>query len=295
MTFGGRGRYAEVGTVNQSEADAMVGAALDAGIVVFDTAPAYSSGLAEEMLGRSLGSSRTRVQITSKYVITGARAADEIVSSCHDSLRRLRTDYLDCLVAHHYPWTADLEVVSAALSSLQRTGAIRTFGCANFTGWQLWEWTTALTRPAVCQCFYSLAARDAEHTVIPAATALGIDVQAWGVLAGGFLGREQPVPGSRAITPAGAFLTFERERAFRVRRELARIAVARGVSVAQVALNWVLSRPCVSTVILGARNQAQLGENLAAVQWRLSPDEYATLEQSSQPRLNYPYWLQRRA
>jgi aryl-alcohol dehydrogenase-like predicted oxidoreductase len=308
MTFGGRGFWKSIGRNDQKEADRLVGMALDAGVNFFDTADVYSEGLSEEMLGKALGSRREEVILATKVRGTmGPRPNDvglsrhHILEGCHASLRRLGTDRIDLYQVHSFDPGTPLEETMRALDDLVRQGKVRYVGCSNFAGWQLMKALAISGRQGLepfvtLQAYYSLVARDLENELVPLCLDQGLGILPWSPLAGGSLtgkyrrGDERP-QGARRSDPDGQFLQFDEEQGYDIVEELDRIAKERGGTVSQAALNYLLAKPCVSSVIIGARTEEQLKENLGTVEWEMTPEEITRLDALSPPPRVYPNWM----
>jgi aryl-alcohol dehydrogenase-like predicted oxidoreductase len=310
MTFGGRDRYSHMGTLGVEQASEMVSRCLDAGVNLFDTADVYSFGLSEEILGEAIGKRRDDVLIATKL---SARFADgpndlgqsrhHIMRSCEASLRRLGTDWIDLYQVHGIDELTPFEESLRALDDLVRQGKIRYIGCSNFSAWHLMKGLAVadhhdLTRYASLQAYYNLVARELEHELLPLCRDQGVGVLVWSPLAQGFLTgkqrRGQAVPETSRRAALGDPGTIDKDQGFDVVDALDDIAKQRGVTIPQVALNWLLRRPGVTSVIIGARNPDQLSDNLAAATWELSADEVDRLDQVSDRPLPYPYWHQRK-
>jgi aryl-alcohol dehydrogenase-like predicted oxidoreductase len=312
MTFGGEGVFSAVGRTGEQEARRLVDLCLDAGVNLFDTADVYSNGLSECLLGAALEGRRQGAVIATKAfgqmgptLNDGGASRRHLVSACEASLRRLKTDYIDLYQMHQYDSLAPLEETVRALDDLVRSGKVRYVGCSNYSGWQLMK-ALALAdgggreRFVAQQIHYSLLRREAEWELLPLARSEGVGVLVWSPLSGGLLsgkfrrGAADP-PGARG-TLMGAFpFETDRERLFAIVDVLLQIAAERAVSAAQVAINYVLVRRGVSAVILGARDEAQLKDNLAAASWTLAREELARLDAASESALPYPYALYRGA
>ncbi|MFQ5894188.1 MAG: aldo/keto reductase, partial [Nitrospinota bacterium] len=224
-----------------------------------------------------------------------------ILEACHASLRRLGTDHIDLYQVHSFDPATPLEETLRALDDLVRAGKVRYLGCSNFTGWQLmkalaisdangWERFVAL------QAYYAVVARELEHELVPLCLDQGLGVLPWSPLAGGFLTgkyrRGEAGPGgARRSTEEGQFIPIDEERGFAIVEELDRIARARGASIAQAALNYLLRKPGVASVIIGARTPDQLADNLKTTEWEMTPEEVARLDALSHPPPLYPYWF----
>jgi len=307
-SFGGLGSFKHTGTLNQADADRVVSIALDAGINFFNSSEVYSQGLAEEILGKALGSRRKDVIIITKisyHVKPGQNTAGlsrkHIVEACEASLKRLGTDYIDIYEAHGLDPRTEHEITMSALNDLVHQGKARYIGCSNYAGWNLMKglaiskknrWEKFVTLEAM----YSLAARWLEHELIPACLDQGIAILAYSPLHAGLLTgkyrRGQPWPeGTRISTQGDAAekWPFEKEKLFSIIDELAKIAQEHQGSVSQAALNWVLQKPGICSVIIGTRTPAQLEDNLRAMKWMLTDDEMARLDKLTEPEHQYPY------
>ncbi len=310
MTFGGARSdfFRRVGQTELDEARELVSLCLDAGVNLFDTANVYSNGASEEMLGQALGARRKDIVLATKlHGRTGAGVNDRgqsrwhIVRAVQDSLRRLGTDWIDLLQVHGFDGRTSLEETLRALDDLVRAGTVRYIGCSNYSAWHLMKALAisdreGISRYAALQPHYSLVGRDAEWELLPLCRDQGVGVIVWSPLAGGFLTgkyrRGAPGPeGTRGADTAGT-RPRDLEQGYDVVEALVEIAETRGVAVSQVALNWLLARPGVTSLIVGARDAGQLAENLAASSWSLGAEEVARLEEVSRRELPYPYWHQ---
>jgi aryl-alcohol dehydrogenase-like predicted oxidoreductase len=309
MTFGGKDRFANVGTTDLEGAKRQVDMCLDAGINLFDTADVYSAGVSEEILGEAIGSRRDDVLIATKARMPMGDGPNDaglsrhhIIRSCEASLRRLGTDYIDLYQVHEWDGVTPMEETLTALDDLQRAGKIRYAGSSNFSGWQLSKALgiserDKLVRYVSQQIFYSLQARDAEYELVPAGLDQGVSILVWSPLAGGLMsgkyrrGVEAP-EGSRQLTDWKEPPVRDQEATYDVVEVLVEVAEAHGVSAAQVALAWLLQRPGVASVIVGARTDDQLADNLAAANLELSAEDVAKLDEVSKPPLIYPHWHQ---
>lgn len=308
MTFGGVGRHAPMGSVQVEDARRMVDICLDRGVYLFDTADVYSQGRAEEILGAALGRRRSEALIATK--LNGAmgpgpndlgQSRHHVLRACEASLRRLGTDYIDVYQVHSVDEYAPMEETLTALDDLVRQGKVRYLGCSNYSAWHLMKalWTSerrGLERYVSLQAYYSLVARELEHELVPACLDQGVGVMVWSPLAAGFLTgkqrRGERIPQGSRRASLGDTGTMDEQSAFDILDELADIADAHGVSIAQVAINWLLRRRGISTVIIGARTVQQLEDNLDSASWELSDDEVARLNEVSERPLPYPYWHQ---
>lgn len=306
LTFGGRGFYSNIGSLDQKEAGVLVDMALDAGVNFFDTADIYSGGLAEEILGKALGSRRKSVIVASKVRgRTGPGANDvrlsrhHILEGCDASLKRLGTDYIDLYQVHSFDPNTPLNETLRALDDLVRQGKVRYIGCSNFTGWQLmkalaisdkhgWE------RFVTLQALYSLLARDLEYDLVPLCLDQGLGILPWGPLRGGFLSgkyrRGQPRPkGARLSEPTARPMGFDEQKGYDIVEELDRTAKDHNATVAQAALNYLLCKPGVTSVITSARTPDQLTDNLKTTDWEMAPEEVARLDKLTRLAPLYPH------
>ncbi len=307
MTVGGKDRFQNMGSLGVAEVSRMLDLCEDAGLTLIDTADLYSFGAAEEIVGEALQGRRERFAIVTKACMrvgTGAHdvglSRKHLIAACEASLRRLRTDYVDVYMSHEPDLFVPVEETVRAFDDLVRQGKVRYVGCSNHSAWHVMKALSVSDRFGlsryVCQELnYSLVSRDIEHELVPMGLDQGVGVMAWsplhyGLLSGKF--RRDARPAETRLNQLEAPGTVDLERVFRIVDVLVAIGGERGVSAAQVALNWVVSRPAVSTVILGARNESQLRDNLAAVTWRLTPDEIARLDEVSSLPEPYPYWHQ---
>jgi aryl-alcohol dehydrogenase-like predicted oxidoreductase len=309
MTFGGRGGFADVGSTDVDEARRQVDMGLDAGINLIDTADVYSAGLAEEILGEVLRGRRDDVLVASKVrMAMGAGPNDaglsrqHIITGCEASLRRLGTDHIDLYQVHEWDGQTPLEETLQALDLLVQSGKVRYVGASNYAAWQLMKALgtadrTGLPRFVSQQIYYSLQGREAEYELIPLAVDQGLGVLVWSPLAGGLLSgkyrRDTEAPaGSRQLTDWGEPPVYDQEGLYDIIEVLVGIGEQRGVSAAQVALAYLLGKPAVTTLVIGARTSGQLADNLAAADLRLTDAEREQLDKASAPPLIYPYWHQ---
>jgi aryl-alcohol dehydrogenase-like predicted oxidoreductase len=312
MGFGGAASGGHVARIDLGDAERQVRLALDAGVNLFDTANGYAGGASERLLGQALGADRQRVLVSTKV---HARVGDgpndvgqsrwHIVRACEDSLRRLGTDHIDLYHVHGFDACTPLDETLRALDDLVRTGKVRYLACSNYTGWQLMKALAESDRRGVerfvaLQAYYNLVARELENEHLPLCRDQGVGVLVWSPLAAGFLSGKfrratpQPEGTRRALIGDLGIGPVDEEHGHAIVDVAREIAGSRGTSVAQVALNWLRSRPEVSSVIVGARTMEQLVDNLAAAQWTLDDDEVARLDEASARVLPYPYWFQRR-
>ncbi|NKY30957.1 aldo/keto reductase [Nocardia gamkensis] len=307
-TFGGRGElFGAWGDTDAEQARRLVDISLDAGVNMFDTADVYSDGASEEVLGAAVQGRRDRVLLSTKATLpTGPGPADagsgraRLIGAVEASLRRLGTDYIDLFQLHAFDAGTPVEEVVAALDDLVRAGKIRYAGASNFAGWQLMKSLAAadrngLTRYVAHQVYYSLVGRDYEWELMPLGRDQGVGAVVWSPLGWGRLTgkirRGQPLPeGSRLHRTAEAGPPVDEEKLYDVVDVLDELAAETGKTVPQIALNWLLRRPTVATVIVGARNEEQLRQNLGAIGWELDADQIARLDKASATTPPYPYY-----
>jgi aryl-alcohol dehydrogenase-like predicted oxidoreductase len=311
MTFGGRGNFANVGDTEVDGARRQIDMCLDAGVNLIDTADVYSTGRSEEIVGEVLKGRRDDVLISTKVRMRMGPGPNDaglsrhhVISGCEASLRRLGTDHIDIYHVHEWDGLTPLEETLGALQYLVDTGKVRYVAVSNYTGWQLMKALGIaerehLPRFAAQQIYYSLQERSAEYELIPLAVDQGLGTFVWSPLAGGLLSgkyrRGQDAPaGSRHLTDWDEPPVYDEDRLYETVDVLVEIADGHGVSAAQVALAWLLRRPTVSSVIIGARTDEQLADNLRAAELTLSDQEAGRLEEVSRPPLLYPYWHQRK-
>jgi aryl-alcohol dehydrogenase-like predicted oxidoreductase len=311
MTFGGRGQFRDVGETDLAGARRQIDMALDAGVNLIDTADIYSGGAAEEILGQALSGRRERVLIATKSRFPMGSGPNDaglsrhhLVEACEASLRRLQTDHIDLYQVHGWDGRTPLDETLSALEQLVQSGKVRYVGCSNFAGWQVMKALGIARAIGVRgfvsqQVYLSLQERSAEYEIVPAALDQGLGLLIWSPLAGGLLSGkyrrgQPPPPGSRHAGEWDEPPVYDEDRLYDAVDVLVEIADARGVSPARVALAWLLARPGVSSVIVGARTDDQLADNLAAADLELTADELDRLEFVSRPPLIYPFWHQRK-
>jgi aryl-alcohol dehydrogenase-like predicted oxidoreductase len=310
MTLGGEGRFAAMGNVQVEEARRQIEICIDAGVNLFDTADIYSLGKSEEVLGQALGTRRKEIVLATKVFVQiepGTNKAGlsrrHILEACEASLRRLGTDTIDLYQSHSFDSLTPPEETVRAFEDLIRSGKIRYAGCSNHSGWQLMKALSTADRLGAPryvsqQINYSLLARDAENELVPAGLDQRTGIMAWSPLQAGLLSgkfrRGQPAPSESRLNTLDMPGTIDKERLYKIVDALAEIAAERGVSISQVALNWVMRKPGVDTVIVGARNEQQLRDNLAAATWSLTGAEVERLDDVSALPLPYPNWHQQK-
>ncbi len=308
MTFGGKGYWTNVGEVQQKEADELVNTAIESGINFFDTADVYSEGRSEEILGKALGAKRKDIILATKVRgKTGPGPNDvglsrkHIMDSCEGSLKRLGTDYIDLYQVHSFDPRTPLEETLRALDDLVRDGKVRYIGASNYTGWQLMKALAIsekqnLEKFVTLQALYSLIARDLENELVPLSLDQKLGILPWSPLGGGFLTgkyrRGKPRPqGARRTDPTNQFLQYDEEKGFDIVERLEKTGNNHKATVAQAALNYLLRKPGVTSVIIGAKNREQLEDNIRAASWEMTPEEVKELDELSKPPRAYPYWM----
>lgn len=312
MTFGGDTVKNELATVSQKEAEVITLAALDLGINFFDTADVYSGGISETVLGKALGNRRKEAVIATKVRFAMSNKPNDtglsrfhIIKGCEDSLRRLGTDSIDLYQIHSYDRGTPLEETLRALDHLVQSGKVRYIGCSNLTAWQTMKALAVseklnLEKFITTQLYYSIGARDIEHELIPLCLDQNLGILCWSPLSGGFFtgkftkNDNWPNDARRSNRQAASmkFWPVDEAKGFEIVDELGRIGKNYDKTVAQTAINWLLSRPAISSVIIGARNAEQLKENAGASGWQLSPDDVEYLNKISNPTVPYPVWHQ---
>ncbi len=312
-TFGGGGPLFKAwGSTDVAEATRLVDICLESGLNMFDTADVYSQGMAEEILGEAIKGRRHKVIISTKGTFRTGPGPNDVGSSrqyliraVDASLSRLGTDYIDLYQLHGFDAITPVEEVLGTLNELVRAGKIRYIGCSNFSGWHLMKSLSVserygLTKYVAHQAYYSLVGREYEWELMPLALDQKVGAVVWSPLGWGRLTgkirRGQPLPSSSRLTSKVAFDAGPQipdELLFKVIDALEEVAKETGKTIPQIALNWLLQRPTVSNIIIGARNETQLQENLGAVGWNLSQQQVAKLDAASSTPLTYPNWHQR--
>jgi aryl-alcohol dehydrogenase-like predicted oxidoreductase len=311
-TFGGAGElFSAWGSTDAREATRLVDICLEAGLNMFDSADVYSSGLAEEILGQAIKGRRDAVLISTKATFRAGEGPNDVGSSRYHliraveaSLHRLGTDHIDLFQLHGFDALTPVEETLGTLDDLIRAGKIRYIGCSNFSGWHLMKSLAmsekyGLARHVAHQVYYSLIGRDYESELMP----LGVDQKVgavvwsplgWGRLTGKIRHGAPPSEQSRLSSKASANAgpKVSEEHLFKVVDALDALAAETGKTVPQIALNWLLQRPTVASVIIGARNEDQLRQNLGAVGWNLTVEQVAKLDEASETPPMYPYWHQ---
>ncbi len=309
-TFGGgNDLFKPWGNTDVVGAIRLVDVCLEAGLTMFDSADVYSGGTAESILGAAIKGRRDKVLISTKATFRHGQGPNDVGSSrfaliraVEAALKRLNTDYIDLFQLHGFDALTPQEETLRSLDDLVTAGKIRYIGCSNFSGWHLMKSLAVsdrerLVRHVAHQAYYSLLGRDYEWELMPLALDQNIGTVVWSPLGWGRLSgryrRSHPIDHtSRAVQNGDSAPPVSDDRLYAVMDVLDAIAADTGKTVPQIALNWVLSRPTVATVIIGARTETQLRENFGALGWTLTPDQFAALDKASRPALPYPYWHQ---
>lgn len=310
-TFGGGNEFFKAwGSTQVEEAKQLIGLCLDAGVNLFDTSNVYSAGAAEEILGKALTGSRDKVLISTKATFPMGEAANDfgssrinLIKSCEDSLTRLGTDYIDIYHMHGFDGTTPVEETLKTLESLIQSGKVRYIACSNFSGWHLMKSLSVSERYGwskyiAHQAYYSLLDREFEWELMPLGVDQKIGTIVWSPLASGRLSgkyrRNQPLPADSRVQKGGGHgPALDEDRLYTIIDALDEVAEETGKSVAQISINWLLQRPTVSNIIIGATSEEQLKQNLDAVGWNLSTAQVQKLDEASKAEPIYPYWHQR--
>lgn len=308
-TFGGNNEFFKAwGTTDVAEARRMVDLCMENGLNFFDTANVYSRGAAEEILGHAIEGKRNQLLLSTKATFPMGDGVNDygssrknLMTSIEASLRRLKTDYIDIYHMHGMDANTPVEETLQTLHDLVQSGKVRYIACSNFSAWHLMKSLSTsdrlgLSRYVAHQVYYSLVGRDLEWELMPLARDQNIATMVWSPLAGGALSgkirRNQPPPKDSRLGQI-TFVHYDDETLFNVVDTLDVIAKERGKTVPQVALNWILRKPTVANIIVGARNEEQLKQNLGAVGWKLTDEEVAKLDKAGEPKVPYPYWHQK--
>ena len=307
MTVGGRDRFGKMGNLGVAETSRMLALCQEAGLTTIDTADMYSYGVAEEILGEALKGRRHQFVLATKaFMRMGTGPHDvglsrkHLMEACEASLRRLQTDCIDLYICHQPDQFVPVEETMRAYDDLVTQGKVRYVGCSNHSAWHVMKALgvserLGLVRYTCQQVNYSLIARDVEHEIVPMALDQGVDLMAWSPLQAGLLTgkfRRGVRPDVSRLNELDAPGTIDYDRVYRIVDALDVIAKERNVTPSQVALNWLLNKPGVSTVIIGARHDEQLKDNLAAATWRLTTEEMTLLDDVSALPEPYPHWHQ---
>jgi aryl-alcohol dehydrogenase-like predicted oxidoreductase len=308
MTFRERGGFSAVGSTDVAGARRQVDMCLDAGVNLFDTADIYSDGESEEILGEAISGRRDRLLLATKVRMPAGEGPNDtglsrhhIIRQCEGSLKRLGTDHIDLYQVHEWDGLTPLEETLEALDTLVKSGKVRYVGSSNYSGWQLMKALgiserLGLQRYVSQQIHYTLQAREAEYELVPLAIDQECSILVWSPLAGGLLSgkyrRDQDASEGRHLEGWDEPPVRDPDKLYDIVDVLVEIARDRGVSAAQVALAWLLGRPGVASVIVGARTDEQLSGNLKAAELELSEEERRRLDEVSAPPLIYPHWHQ---
>ena len=310
-TFGGGTEFFKAwGSTDASAASRLIDVCLDHGVSMFDSADVYSNGLSEDILGQAIKGKRDRLLISTKATFTAGDGPNDFGSSRQHlldavdrALKRLGTDRIDLFQLHGQDYNTPVEETLSTLDQIVRTGKIRYIGASNFAGWHLMK-SLAISdrygfpRHVAHQAYYSLLNRDYEWELMPLGRDQGVGAVIWSPLGWGKLTgkvrRSKPAaPGTRAHDIAGTGPHYDEERLFRIIDALDVLVEETGKSITQIALNWLLQRPTVSTIIIGARNEEQLIQNIGAEGWALTSEQVARLDKASDQAPSYPVWHQR--
>lgn len=308
-TFGGVGEFFKAwGATDVAEASRLVDVCLDAGVTMFDTADVYSAGAAEQILGKAIAGRRDKVIISTKGAFRMSGDPNDVGTSRYHllravdaSLKRLGTDYIDLYQLHGFDAVSPIEETLGTLNDMVRAGKIRYIGCSNFSGWHLMKSLAVsekygLARYVAHQAYYSLIGRDYESELMPLALDQKVGAVVWSPLGWGKLTgkirRGQPLPANARVSNQSDGPPVSLERVYDIVEAIDGVAKEVNKTVPQVAINWLLQRPSVSNVIIGARNEEQLKQNLGAVGWNLTREQVAKLDAASAFTPAYPYWHQ---
>lgn len=310
-TFGGGNEFFKAwGATQVEEATRLINVCLDAGVNLFDTANVYSRGLSEEILGKALSGLRNKVLISTKATFPMSdgpnnfgSSRSHLIKQCEDSLLRLNTDHIDIYHMHGFDGNTPVEETLKSLDNLVQSGKVRYIACSNFSGWHLMKSLSVSERYGwskyiAHQAYYSLLDREFEWELMPLGLDQKVGTIVWSPLASGRLSgkyrRNQPLPADSRVQQGGGHgPALNEEKLFKIVDALDIVAEQTGKTVAQVSLNWLLQRPTISNIVIGARNEEQLMQNLQAIGWNLSTDQVKLLDEASQSDPIYPYWHQR--
>ena len=310
-TFGGGNEFFKAwGSTDAAGASRLIDICLEQGVNLFDTADVYSNGLSEQILGEAIKGKRNRVLISTKSTFPMGEGPNDfgssrqhLVEATDASLNRLGVDHIDLLQLHGQDYNTPVEETLATLDQLVRSGKVRYIGCSNFSGWHLMKSLAASDRYGYAryvahQAYYSLLNRDYEWELLQLGRDQGVGALiwsplGWGKLTGKIRRGQPPQPGTRAHAIPETGPQYDEERLFAIVDALDGVAAETGKTIPQIALNWLLRRPTVSSVIIGARNEEQLVQNIGAVGWKLTPEQVAKLDAVSDVLPAYPVWHQR--
>lgn len=306
MTFNSKKGWTHLGVQEQKDANRLTSLAIEKGINFFDTADVYSNGISESMLGKALGKKRKDIVIATKGEgRMGNGPNDEghsrqhLVKACEDSLKRLNTDYIDLYQVHSFDFMTPLEEMMMALDQLVRDGKVRYIGVSNFFAWQIMKLMSIsemhnLNKIVSLQAYYSLVGRDLEYEIIPACLDQKIGIIVWSPLHGGILSgkyrKGKKWPRGTRIKGEGQHFVYDIDKGEKILSLMEEISIERNTTMSQVALNYSLQKPGITSVIIGARNDKQLIENISTSDWKLSEAEMKKLNEVSEPPRIYPHW-----
>lgn len=308
MNFSGEGFFGMVGSLSVKESQKLVDMAVDHGVNLIDTSNAYTAGKSEEALGAVLQGRSDQLMVGTKVRFAMGKGPNEqglsrfhIIHEAEASLKRLGRDHIDLYFLHEWDGMTPVAEMMEAMDTLVKQGKVRYIGCSNFSGWHIMKCMMAADRHnfqkfVVQQIHYTIEARDAEYELMPIAVDQGVGIQVWSPIAGGLLSgkfRKGVTPEvSRHVSGWSEPPIRDEDRLYRIIETLIEVGKERGVSAAQIALSWLAGRPAIASIIVGARNEAQLKDNLASASLVLTADERKRLDDVSQPPLIYPYWHQ---
>jgi aryl-alcohol dehydrogenase-like predicted oxidoreductase len=310
MTFGGKGNFGALGATDVDGARRQIDMCIDAGVNLIDTADVYSQGTAEEIVGRAIQGKRDDLLLSTKVRMAMGDGPNDaglsryhIINGVEASLRRLGTDHIDIYHVHEWDGQTPLDETMETLDTLVRSGKVRYLAASNYAGWQLMKALAVADahnyqRFVAQQIYYSLESRDAEYELVPLAVDQGLGILVWSPLAGGLVSGKfrrnagQPENSRQLSEEWNEPPVRDQEKLYDTIEVLVDVAQAHGVSVAQVALAWLLGRPAVTSLVIGARTDEQLRDNLASADLVLSTDERGALDKVSAPELIYPHWHQ---
>jgi aryl-alcohol dehydrogenase-like predicted oxidoreductase len=308
MNFGSQGFFEKAGSFDLAGARRLIDIYRDAGGNILDTANAYSTGVSETVIGEALDGARKELMVATKVRFPMGKGPNErglsrrhIIAECEASLKRLRRDTIDLYQVHEWDGETPIEETIDALDALQRSGKVRYIGCSNYSGWHIMKALAVSdarhqARFVSQQIYYTLQGREAEYELLPISVDQGLGILVWSPLAGGLLSgkyrRGKPMPDGRHLKDWGEPPVYDEKKLYDTIEVLVGIAEARGVPASVIALAWLLGRPAVTSVVIGARNEEQLKANLPAATLRLTDEENAKLHEVSAPTLIYPYWHQ---
>ena len=300
------------GSTEVKEATRLINLCVDAGVNLFDTSNVYSNGASEEILGKAISELRDKVLVSTKATFPVSDKVNDygssrlhLIKACEDSLKRLGTDHIDIYHMHGFDANSPVEETLKALDNLVQSGKVRYIACSNFSGWHLMKSLSVSERYGwskyiAHQAYYSLVNRDFEWELMPLGIDQNIGTIVWSPLAGGLLSgkyrRDQPLPQNTRVTQGGSPVprdTVDYEKLYNIVDKLGEISEETGKTISQVSLNWLLQRPTVANIIIGARNEEQLKQNLGSVDWNLTVEQVKKLDEVSETFPAYPYWHQR--